>query len=140
MRCAHFGEWACAQVKKALKADDGSFRAAFEDKVLRSDLIVLRAWVPVPLPTMYNPITSLLVPSTAGGRTGYLRMRTTGEARASAGEWARASKLHAPLPHCVASFGTPPCFLCLAPSFEPVPLSMLRCGGAIYKGLDVQAG
>jgi len=73
------------QVKKALKADDGSFRAAFEDKVLRSDLIVLRAWVPVPLPTMYNPITSLLVPSTRSGRTGYLRMRTTAEARAAAG-------------------------------------------------------
>jgi len=73
------------QVKKALKADDGSFRAAFEDKILRSDLVVLRAWVPVPLPTLYNPITSLLVPSTRGRRTGYLRMRTTGETRAAAG-------------------------------------------------------
>jgi len=73
------------QVKKALKADDGSFRAAFEDKILRSDLVVLRAWVPVPLPTLYNPITSLLVPALSGKRGGYLAMRTTGETRMAAG-------------------------------------------------------
>ena len=74
------------QVKKALKADDGSFRATFEDKLLRSDLVVLRAWVPVPLPTVYHPITNLLVPSASGGvRTGYLRMRTNAEARKAAG-------------------------------------------------------
>ena len=74
------------QVKKALKADDGSFRATFEDKPLRSDLVVLRAWVPVPLPSVYHPITNLLVPSANGGvRTGYLRMRTNLEARQAAG-------------------------------------------------------
>ena len=74
------------QVKKALKADDGSFRAAFEDKVLRSDLVVLRAWVPVPLPSVYHPITNLLVPSANGGvRAGYLRMRTNAETRQAEG-------------------------------------------------------
>ena len=74
------------QVKKALKADDGSFRATFEDKPLRSDLVVLRAWVPVPLPSVYHVITSLLVPSTAGGlRAGFLRMRTGAEVRAAEG-------------------------------------------------------
>ena len=74
------------QVKKALKADDGSFRAAFEDKILRSDLVVLRAWVPVPLPSVYHPITNLLVPSANGGvRAGYLRMRTNAETRQAEG-------------------------------------------------------
>jgi ribosome biogenesis protein BMS1 len=74
------------QVKKALKADDGSFRAAFEDKPLRSDLVVLRAWVPVPLPSVYHPITNLLVPSVNGGvRAGYLRMRTNAETRQAEG-------------------------------------------------------
>ena len=75
------------RVKKALKADDGSFRATFEDKLLRSDMIVLRAWVPVPLPEVYHPITSLLVPSAASGqRPGYLRMRTNAEVRLANGD------------------------------------------------------
>lgn len=65
------------QVKRALKADDGSFRATFEDKLIRSDLVFLKAWVPLPLPTLYNPVQSLLVPS---GR-GWLRMRNTAELR-----------------------------------------------------------
>ncbi|EOD34822.1 hypothetical protein EMIHUDRAFT_44330, partial [Emiliania huxleyi CCMP1516] len=34
------------QVKRALQADDGTFRATFEDKLLRSDLVLLKAWVP----------------------------------------------------------------------------------------------
>ena len=73
------------QVKKALRADDGSFRATFEDKILRSDLVALRAWVPVPLPTVYHIITSLCVPSASGLRAGFLRMRTAGETRMAAG-------------------------------------------------------
>eukprot|EP00965_Chrysotila_dentata_P189801 6173518-Pleurochrysis_carterae.AAC.2 len=36
--------------------------AAVQDKLLRSDLVFLKAWVPVPLPTLYNPVTSLLAP------------------------------------------------------------------------------
>ena len=67
------------QVKKALKADDGSFRATFEDKLLRSDLVLLKAWAPVTIPTVYNPVTSLLVPHGQG----WLRMRTAGETRAA---------------------------------------------------------
>lgn len=39
---------------------DGDFRATFEDKPLLSDIIFLRAWVAVPLPKFYNPITNLL--------------------------------------------------------------------------------
>lgn len=65
------------QVKRALQADDGTFRATFEDKLLRSDLVLLKAWVPVPLPTLYNPVSNLLAPH---GR-GWLRMRTGAEAQ-----------------------------------------------------------
>jgi ribosome biogenesis protein BMS1 len=68
-------------VKRALKANDGSFRATFEDKLLRSDLILLKAWVPVPQPTLYNPITNLLVPHGKG----YARMRSAAEVRAELG-------------------------------------------------------
>ena len=67
------------QVKKALKADDGTFRGVFEDKLLRSDLVLLKAWAPVPIPSVYNPVTSLLVPH---GKN-WLRMRTAGETRAA---------------------------------------------------------
>ena len=49
------------QVKRALQADDGTFRATFEDKLLRSDLVLLKAWVPLPIPTFYNPVGPLLV-------------------------------------------------------------------------------
>lgn len=48
------------QVKKALAGGKGEFRAAFEDKLLRSDIVVLKAWVPVDVPSLYNPVTTLL--------------------------------------------------------------------------------
>lgn len=45
-------------IKKALtNADPGVFRATFEDKILFSDLIFLRCWVPVELEKFYNPLT-----------------------------------------------------------------------------------
>jgi ribosome biogenesis protein BMS1 len=53
------------QVKKALKPKEGGegcFRAAFEDKILSSDIVFLRAWTKVDLPKFYNPVQSLLAP------------------------------------------------------------------------------
>eukprot|EP00804_Cyclotella_cryptica_P003462 CCRYP_002111-RD/>CCRYP_002111-RD protein AED:0.29 eAED:0.29 QI:0/0.5/0.4/1/0.5/0.4/5/98/563 len=49
------------QVKKALReGQPGSFRATFEDKILLSDIVFCRTWVPVEVKNYYNPVTSLL--------------------------------------------------------------------------------
>lgn len=49
-------------VKKAITKDGepGRFRATFEDKILMSDIIVCRLWVPVEIKNYYNPVLSLL--------------------------------------------------------------------------------
>eukprot|EP00727_Mastigamoeba_balamuthi_P009784 m51a1_g5428 putative ribosome biogenesis protein (1166) ;mRNA; r:149689-153735 len=61
------------QVKKALKTPPGAFRATFEDKILMSDIVFLRTWVPVEVPRLYNPVTNLL--------SDWVRMRTTRDVR-----------------------------------------------------------
>lgn len=87
------------QVKKALTVGKGDFRATFEDKLLRSDIVVLKAWVPVDVPHLYNPVTTLLGRSatalaadgderargSGGGQEGWVAMRTHGEVRAERG-------------------------------------------------------
>ena len=61
------------QIKKALRAPKGAFRAAFEDKLLMSDLVFVRTWFTVEVPKLYNPVTSLL--------NSWVEMRTVGKIR-----------------------------------------------------------
>jgi ribosome biogenesis protein BMS1 len=50
------------QVKKAIReGQPGSFRATFEDKILLSDIIFCRTWMPVEIKQYYNPVTNHLV-------------------------------------------------------------------------------
>ncbi|KAK1759308.1 ribosome biogenesis protein bms1 [Echria macrotheca] len=60
------------QIKRALSKPDGHFRATFEDKILLSDIVFLRAWYPVKPHRFYNPVTNLI---------GWQSMRLTGEIR-----------------------------------------------------------
>ena len=76
------------QIKRALSKPEGYFRATFEDKVLMSDIVFLRAWYPVKPHRFYNPVTNLLesnAEDTTGGTDegGWQAMRLTGQIRAS---------------------------------------------------------
>ncbi|XP_063814808.1 ribosome biogenesis protein BMS1 homolog [Pseudophryne corroboree] len=67
------------QIKKALRTPEGAFRATFEDKLLMSDIVFLRTWYPVTVPTFYNPVTSLLKP--VGQKDTWTGMKTVGQLR-----------------------------------------------------------
>ncbi|KAM0724200.1 hypothetical protein Q7P37_000082 [Cladosporium fusiforme] len=67
------------QIKKALSKPEGHFRATFEDKVLMSDIVFLRAWYPIRPHRFYNPVTNLLEGGEADNWGG---MRLTGQVRA----------------------------------------------------------
>ncbi|GAB5578594.1 ribosome biogenesis protein BMS1 homolog isoform X1 [Prionailurus iriomotensis] len=71
------------QIKKALRAPEGAFRASFEDKLLMSDIVFMRTWYPVSIPAFYNPVTSLLKP--VGEKDTWSGMRTTGQLRLAHG-------------------------------------------------------
>ncbi|KAK3056795.1 Glycoside hydrolase 2 (Mannanase, beta-galactosidase) [Extremus antarcticus] len=68
------------QIKKALSKPEGHLRATFEDKILMSDIVFLRAWYPIHPRRFYNPVTNLL--DTAGTADGWAGMRLTGQVRA----------------------------------------------------------
>lgn len=71
------------QIKRALAnaKQEGHFRATFEDKVLMSDIIFLRAWYPIKPRKFYNPVTNLLKDTTLPDAPAWNGMRTTGEVR-----------------------------------------------------------
>ncbi|KAM0282721.1 hypothetical protein ACHAQH_002919 [Verticillium albo-atrum] len=60
------------QIKRALSKPEGNFRATFEDKILYSDIVFLRAWYPIKPHRFYNPVTNMI---------GWQGMRLTGEVR-----------------------------------------------------------
>lgn len=64
------------QIKRALSKPEGCYRATFEDKILMSDIVFLRAWYPIKPHRFYNPATNLI---------GWQPMRLTGEIRAAEG-------------------------------------------------------
>ncbi|KAF9185189.1 Glycoside hydrolase 2 (Mannanase, beta-galactosidase) [Haplosporangium sp. Z 767] len=65
------------QVKKAVQKPEGHFRATFEDKVLMSDIVFLRAWYPIKPKKYCNPVTSLLLAK----KMEWQGMRLTGQVR-----------------------------------------------------------
>jgi ribosome biogenesis protein BMS1 len=78
------------QIKRALSKPEGHFRATFEDKILMSDIVFLRAWYPVRPHRFYNPVTNLLeypsVNEAASDESqGWKGMRLTGEVRRDQG-------------------------------------------------------
>lgn len=73
------------QIKRALAKPDGHFRATFEDKILMSDIVFLRAWYPVKPRKFYNPVTNLLLESKAEDEKVWQGMRLTGEVRRDMG-------------------------------------------------------
>lgn len=60
------------QIKRALSKPEGHFRATFEDKILASDIVFLRAWYPIKPHRFYNLASNLI---------GWQPMRLTGEVR-----------------------------------------------------------
>lgn len=84
------------QIKRALSKPEGHFRATFEDKILMSDIVFLRAWFPVKPHRFYNPVTNLLDAPPSGEMSGdgermhdgsgaWQAMRLTGQVRAAMG-------------------------------------------------------
>lgn len=74
------------QIKRALSKPEGYFRATFEDKILMSDIVFLRAWYPIKPHRFYNPVTNLLdMDESLKDEGGWKGMRLTGEVRRDLG-------------------------------------------------------
>lgn len=67
------------EIKRALSKPEGHFRATFEDKILMSDIVILRSWYPVHVKRFYNPVTSMLLKD----KTEWKGLRLTGQIRAA---------------------------------------------------------
>jgi ribosome biogenesis protein BMS1 len=69
------------EIKRALSSPEGHYRATFEDRILMSDIVIMRTWYPVKPKKFYNPVTSLLLKD----KDSWKGMRLTGEVRALKG-------------------------------------------------------
>lgn len=67
--------------REVAKSPAGTFRAGFEDKILLSDIVFLRAWVPVEAPKFCSIATTLLDKERSGSGKETWRMRTIREVR-----------------------------------------------------------
>jgi ribosome biogenesis protein BMS1 len=76
------------QVKKAIRAPAGAFRATFEDKIILSDIVFMRTWYTVSVPKFYAVVTSLLMPPEM--KLKWQGMKTVGQLRSEL-------NLHAPV-------------------------------------------
>lgn len=65
------------QGKEGKEWREGSIRCTFEDKILMSDIVFLRAWTKVDIPKFFNPVTTLLQAKDAQWKG----MKTVGELR-----------------------------------------------------------
>ncbi|XP_041032407.1 ribosome biogenesis protein BMS1 homolog isoform X1 [Carcharodon carcharias] len=92
------------QLKKALRTPEGAFRASFEDKLLMSDIVFIRTWYPVSVPKLYNPVTTLLRPSSK--RETWTGMRTLGQLKHDLGIKMKPNKdsLYRPIERKVKHF------------------------------------
>jgi len=69
------------EIKRALSKPEGHYRATFEDKIILSDIVILRTWYPVAVKKFYNPVSSHLL----NDHTEWKGMRLTGQIRAAQG-------------------------------------------------------
>ncbi|CCH45670.1 Ribosome biogenesis protein [Wickerhamomyces ciferrii] len=67
------------EIKRAMSKPEGNFRATFEDKIIMSDIVILRTWYPVGVKKFYNPVTSHLL----NDQSEWKGMRLTGQIRAA---------------------------------------------------------
>ncbi|KAJ3155122.1 Glycoside hydrolase 2 (Mannanase, beta-galactosidase) [Geranomyces variabilis] len=90
------------QVKKHVGKPEGQFRATFEDKILMSDIVFLRAWYPVKPKRFYNPVVSLLLSE----KSEWQGLRTVGQLRRDEGLKAPVNKdsLYKPVERKVRRF------------------------------------
>ncbi|KAJ1927284.1 Glycoside hydrolase 2 (Mannanase, beta-galactosidase) [Tieghemiomyces parasiticus] len=69
-------------IRKHLAKPEGHFRAVFEDRIRKSDIVFLRAWHRVEPKRYYNPVTSLLL---AGKKADWQGMRLVRDVRRERG-------------------------------------------------------
>jgi len=67
------------QVKKAIRAPPGAFRASFEDRILLSDIVFIRTWFTIDIPKFYVLVRDLLLPTQQ--RLKWQGMKTQGHLR-----------------------------------------------------------